>query len=61
MVGEPLVIRGARQADNFGVGVLGQLHGDRAYSTRGTGDNDGITRLQGDAPHRGVCRGAGHE
>jgi len=33
---EPFVIRVAGQADYFGPGIPGQLHGDGAYPTRGT-------------------------
>src|ERR1700722_1945196 len=61
MIAEPLMIRSAGQADNFGACLPGQLHRDRPDSARGAGDNDSITRLQGDAPHRGVFCGAGHE
>jgi hypothetical protein len=61
VIGEPFAIRVAGQADNLGPGIPGQLHGDRPYAPRSTGDNDRVTRDQSDAPHCSVCRGAGHE
>ena len=61
MVGEPFVIRGAGQPNHLGARILCQLHGDRAYATRCTGDDDGVTRAQSDAPYCSVCRGAGDE
>src|ERR1022692_1421281 len=54
VIGEPLVIRVAGQANNLGPGIPGQLHRDRTYPTSGTGDNDGVTRAHLNAPHRSV-------
>src|SRR5580658_4665229 len=61
VIGEPLVIRVAGQADHIGPGIPGQLHGDGAYPAGGAGDDDRVTRAESDAPHRRVSRGAGHE
>ncbi len=61
MVGEPLVVDLARQADHRGTRELGQLHGQRADATGGAGNDHRVTGDRADRADRGVGRRSGDE
>lgn len=46
VTGELALLLRAGQRDDLGSGLLGQLDGERADSTRGGGDHDRLSRLQ---------------
>jgi hypothetical protein len=58
VITEPCMIRGARQTDDLGADIPGQLHGNRAYTARGARDDDGVGCLQRNGLHRRISRGS---